>query len=84
LILFLKSVKQYNAKLFVTVPLSEYDGGKYICDNTNDIGHIIRRTAIWWTNIFEKYLEKKVCRIHLHNFHLKKSNKDKGMGYFLC
>lgn len=81
---FLKNVKQYNAKLFVSVPLAKFDGGNYICDQTKDIGHIIRRTEMWWLNILKNYFTNNVSRIQLQNFHLGHTNKDIGMGYFLC
>ncbi|MDR1198177.1 MAG: radical SAM protein [Prevotellaceae bacterium] len=85
LIIFLKNVKSYNAKLFVAVPLTKFDGGKYICGKqVDDIGHIIRRTAEWWISILKQYLKTNVARICLQNFHLKHTNKDEGMGYFVC
>lgn len=61
LLQFLKETTELKASLFYVVPVSIYDGGKYISSKSDmDISHVLRRSEIWWRNITQNFFEK-VC-----------------------
>ena len=59
LLRFFKETTFLNAFLFYLVPVSRYDGGKFISPKSNnDVSHILRRSEIWWKNITERFFDE--------------------------
>lgn len=59
LLSFFEETRDVGAYLFYLVPISRYDGGKYISLTANkDYSHILRRSEAWWETMTKRYFNK--------------------------